>query len=82
MLNYQLFYFLSFVLILLAAGIYLEANRASEVADQPVVESNGFCLIEKVPYGQNYAFAESKPGQYDYQVYSTNDGYEVWGKCK
>jgi uncharacterized membrane protein len=40
------------------------------------------CLIAKVAAGEDFVFSETSPGQYDYQVYATANGYEVWGKCK
>jgi hypothetical protein len=52
------------------------------VQDVVVETKNEYCLISKAPYGSDFNFSESAPGQYDYQVYATANGYEVWGKCK
>lgn len=76
------FYYIFIVLIAIVITYVLQYIIWSNEVETATVTQSERCLIAKVPAGQQFTFSETAPGQYDYDVYATSDGYEVWGKCK
>jgi hypothetical protein len=76
------FYYVLIVLLAIVITYVLQYIIWSNEVETPTVTQSDRCLLAKVPAGNQYAFTETSPGQYDYDVYTTKDGFEVWGKCK
>lgn len=75
------YYLLAVVLAVIITYVLQYIIWSNEVETATVTQSER-CLIAKVSAGQQFYFSETAPGQYDYDVYATSDGYELWGKCK
>lgn len=76
------FYYIFIVLIALVITYVLQYIIWSNEVETPTVTQSEYCLLAKVPAGEQYSFSETAPGQFDYQVYATANGYDVWSKCK
>lgn len=70
------------VIALLWIGYYFDSNykKVEPVVAKP--NEAGLCFKELLQYGDNMSWSETSAGRYDYTIYSTSQGIEVWVPCK
>lgn len=80
MRNAKIIVAINTLIICIAAIAILWLSKVEEKPELPAHVHDGFCYWKTLDAEDS--IAESKPGVYEYQIYATARGVEVWKRCE